>query len=166
MGIIKKIVLLVIVAIYITFMSFGIILIAMSNDFFHLIYNFFAEIAKIGIFFFIYLMILLFVLPGTYFNLIVHKKNSEIIETQKKDTRKNRNLCILLLAIGIPLMIWAIIGFVRYYIITDYFGGLGEVALNGFLVLLLGCILLLIIPGLILGIRRYENNFEEKDINQ
>ncbi len=164
MGIKKKIVLLVIAGIYITFMSFGIILIAMSNDIFHLIYEAFAEIAKIGIFFFIYIIIILFVIPGTYLNLIVHKKNFEIKETKKKGTRKNRNLCILLLTIGIPLILWAIIGVVRYYIITVYFGGLGEVALNGFLVLLMGCILLLIIPGLILGIRSYfENEDTKKD---
>lgn len=163
MGIKKKIVFLVIAAIYITFMSIGIILIAMSNDFFYLIYNSFIEIAKIGIFFFIYITIILFVIPGIYYNLIVHKKKSEIKETKKKETIKNRNLYILLLTTGIPLIIWAIIGVVRYYIITDYFGGLGEVALNGFLVLLMGCILILIIPGLILGIRSYFENEDTKN---
>ena len=166
MGIKKIIVLLIFAAIYITFMTYGIIITVISTDFFHLIYDTFTEMAKIGIFFFIYLIILLFVIPGIYFNLIVHKKDFKVKESKKTEAKNNKSICILLLTIGIPIMIWSIIGTYRYYAITEYYGGLGEFALNGFLIFLEGCILFFIIPGLILGIRRYGNNFEEKDFNQ
>lgn len=163
MGIKKKIVILIIGAIYLTFMTFGIIITARSNKFYHLIYNSFGEIAKISIFFFIYIFIILILIPGIYLNFIVEKKNFNIKESKKKEVKNRNKLGILLLIIGIPLVIWSIIGTYRYYKITDFYGGLGELALNGFLVFLNLFILLFIIPGLIFAIRRYENNFEEKD---
>lgn len=142
-------------------MIFGIYITVIHNHFYHIIHNLFLELAKIGIFFFIYIIIVLFILPGLSLNLVVHRKNSELKETKKRDPRKDKNRSILLLAIGLPLMVWAIIGSYRYYILTEYYGGLGELALNGFLVLLQGIIFIFIIPGLIIGIKSY---FENKHI--
>jgi len=166
MGIKKKIVVLIIAAIYLTFMIFGIIITAVSNYFYHKIYNSIAEIAQIGIFFFIYIFIILIAIPGIYLNFIVDKKNFNLKESKKKDAKNKSNLGIFLVIIGIPLVIWSMIGVHRYYIITEFYGGLGEFALNGFLVLLTICIFFFVIPGLILAIRHYENNFKEKDFNR
>jgi len=165
MGIKKNIVILIIGVIYLIFMTFGIIITTVSNDFYHKIYNSVAEIAEIGIFFFIFIFVLLIVIPGIYLNFIMDKKNFNLKESKKTKAKNRSILGIFLLIIGIPLVIWSMIGVHRYYIITEFYGGLGEFALNGFLVLLTICIFFFVIPGVILAIRYYENNFKEKDFN-
>jgi len=118
-----------------------------------LIYNFFAGLARDGFFFLVYL-ISTFIFFPFIFATFEKGKLSFNIEDKKKKERNPRFYSYLLLLIGLPIMIWLILGFLGYYSITEVSGGLGDFVLNGFLVSLIVLFYFCILPAIVLGLKK------------
>lgn len=119
------------------------------------IYITFEDLAPEGIFFFLYMISIIIFLPY----LLSISATEKWWLGKKRSSRKfrrNRTLGYILLIIGVPVLTWLIIAAIRYYSITEFIGGLGEFVYNGFLVLSFMCVLFLVIPGLLLSLRRIE----------
>ncbi|MHA2281590.1 MAG: hypothetical protein ACXAC5_12155 [Promethearchaeota archaeon] len=121
-------------------------------DLFGQIYDYFADLAYAGVFFFIYLIGTFFFFPFIY-STLVKGKLSFNIERKNKKQKNPRYYAFILFLIGLPILIWLILGNLGYYSIKEVSGGLGEFALNGFLVSLIVLLYFCICPALILGLK-------------
>lgn len=120
---------------------------------FGLIYNYFAELAGDGVFFVIYLLGTVFFFPFIY-STHVREKLSINLDKAKKAKRKPRYYATILFLIGLPIMVWLILGNLGYYSITDNIGGLGVFIQNGFLVSLITLTYFCIAPAIVLGLKK------------
>ncbi|MFX1455017.1 MAG: hypothetical protein ACFFDB_06540 [Promethearchaeota archaeon] len=118
-----------------------------------LIYDYFAQLSRGGVFFFAYLMSTFFFFPFIY-STLVKEKLSFNIDTSKKKQRNPRFYAKILFLIGLPILIWLIYGNIGYYSITDVSGGLGEFVVNGFLVCVFVLLYFCIFPAIILGLKK------------
>lgn len=118
-----------------------------------LIYNFFAGLARDGFFFLVYL-ISTFIFFPFIFATFEKGKLSFNVEDKKKKQKNPRFYSSLLFLIGLPIMIWLILGFLGYYSITEVSGGLGDFILNGFLVSLIVLFYFVILPAIVLGLKK------------
>lgn len=117
------------------------------------IYNYFAGVAQVGVFFFLYLLSTFFFFPFIYSTLVQEKLSFNIVSSKKKQ-KNPRYYASILFVIGLPIMIWLILGNIGYYSITEVIGGLGDFVLNGFLVCLVVLFYFCIFPAIILSLKK------------
>ncbi|MHA2036504.1 MAG: hypothetical protein ACW98X_08725 [Promethearchaeota archaeon] len=128
--------------------------IIISNfNLFRPIYDYFAQLSRQGVFFFLYLMSTFFFFPFMY-STLVKEKLSFNIDKNKKNRKNPRYYAYILFIIGLPILIWLIFGILGYYSITETIGGLGEFVQNGFLVCLVVLFYFCICPALILVMKK------------
>jgi hypothetical protein len=84
----------------------------------------------------------------------IKEKLSFNIDRRGKRPRNPRFYSSLLFLIGLPILIWLILGFLGYYSITEVSGGLGDIVQNGFLVSIIVLFYFIIIPGIVLGVKK------------
>ncbi|KKK41977.1 hypothetical protein LCGC14_0827760 [marine sediment metagenome] len=119
------------------------------------VYTLFEEWASRGFFFSIYLISTFFFFPFIYSTLVKERLSFNInIKKRDKKRMNPRQFGIILFVIGIPLMIWFLLGLVGYYSITEVNGGLGQLVQNGFLVLLIVLMYFCIFPAIILSLKK------------
>ncbi len=139
--------------IYILILGFLIPYLISSFGFFDEIYNYFSRLAQIGVFFFLYLMGTFFFFPFMYSTLVKEKLSFNIVNS-KKQKKNPRYYASILFLIGLPIMIWLILGNLGYYSITEVSGGLGDFVRNGFLVSLFVLLYFCIFPAITLGLKK------------
>ena len=122
-------------------------------DLYHSVYDLNEEMASVGVFFFFWIIGNFFFFPLIYSTLI-KEKLSISIRNKRKEAKNPRYYASILLIIGIPIMIWLIIGSVKYYSISEFSGGLGELVFNGFLVMSIILMYFCIIPALFLSLKK------------
>lgn len=139
--------------IYISTLGFLIPFLISKFDLFGEIYDFFGRLASAGFFFFLFLMSTFFFFPFIYATM-VKEKLSFNIERSKKKQKNPRFYASILIVIGLPIMIWLILGNLGYYSITEVSGGLGNFIHNGFLVSFIVLQYFCILPAIILGLKK------------
>jgi len=149
----KKTILVISAIFYISIMGFVLPFMLIVLDLYHTVYDLNEEIASVGVFFFLYLMGTFFFFPFIYSTLI-EEKLSISIRNKRKNAKNPRYYASILFIIGIPIMIWLIIGTIGHYSISEFSGGLGELVFNGFLVMLIMLMYFCIIPALILSLKK------------
>ncbi|MBY8991433.1 MAG: hypothetical protein KGD58_11820 [Candidatus Lokiarchaeota archaeon] len=106
-----------------------------------------------GSFFLIYIVSTILFFPFIYSTLVKEKLSLSVRNINKRG-KNPRYYAIVLYIIGIPIMFWLIVGLMGYYKMYDHTPGLGELANNGFLVLLLILMYFCIIPALLLSAKK------------
>ena len=85
----------------------------------------------------------------------VKGKLSFNVDVKGKKKKNPRFYSSILFLIGLPIMIWLILGNLVYYSITEVSGdGLGVFIKNGFLVSLIVLLYFCIFPGIVLGLKK------------
>ena len=149
----KKIILLIFSIFYISLVGFILPLVFISFDLNQSIYSYFEEVSDAGSFFLIYIVSTICFFPFIYSTLVKEKLSLSVRNINKR--RKNpRYYAMILFIIGIPIMFWLIVGLMGYYTMYDHTPGLGELANNGFLVLLFVLMYFCIIPALLLSAKK------------
>ncbi|MFX0027938.1 MAG: hypothetical protein ACFE8B_01910 [Candidatus Hermodarchaeota archaeon] len=120
-------------------------------------YDIFESAANAGVFFICYIMANLLFFPFIY-STVLQEKPSHNIKLSNKKLRQPRSYAYILFVISTPLVIWLIIGNIVYYSITEFGGGLGEFARNGFLTLCLLLFFFCIFPAIILSLKKNKNS--------
>jgi hypothetical protein len=154
----KKGILVIIAIFYIFIISFLIPYMLFVFDLHRSIYDFNENMASRGVFFFLYIVSTIIFFPFIYSTLTKQKLSLNIRNTKKK-AKNPRYYASILFIIGIPIMIWLIIGMFGYYSMSEFKGGLGEFAYNGFLVILFMLLYFCIIPALVLCLKKGKKNF-------
>ncbi|MFX1292424.1 MAG: hypothetical protein ACFFAG_15885 [Promethearchaeota archaeon] len=149
----KKGILVISAIFYIFSVGFLIPYMLIVFDLSHLVYDLNEDLADDGVFFFLYIISTFVFLPFIYSTLIKKKLSFNIRDTRRKGKNPKYYASILFI-IGIPIMIWLIIGIFRYYSMSEFKGGLGEFAFNGFLVILIMLMYFCIIPALVLSFKK------------
>jgi hypothetical protein len=149
----KQLILLIGSIIYISILGFLVPILIITFDLYGKIYDFFADLARVGVFFFLFLMTTFFFFPFIY-STLVKEKLSFNIERGRKKQKNPRFYAFILFLIGAPILIWLILGNLGYYSFTEVSGGLGDFVLNGFLVSLVVVLYFCIFPGIILGLKK------------
>ena len=149
----KKAILVISAIFYVSIIGFLIPYMLIVLDLYYSVYDLIEEIASVGVFFFFYLIGTFFFFPLMYSTLI-EEKLSLSIRNQRKKAKNPRYYASILFIVGIPIMIWLIIGTCGYYSMSEFSGGLGELVLNGFLVMLIMLMYFCIIPALILSFKK------------
>jgi len=124
-----------------------------SFDLYGGIYDYFAGLAHVGVFFFIYLISTFFFFPFIYSTLVKEKLSFNIVNSKKKQ-KNPRYYAHILFIIGLPILSWLILGNLGYYSITEVSGGLGDFVLNGFLVSLIVLLYFCIFPAIALALKK------------
>lgn len=149
----KKIILLIIAVFYISLIGFILPLVFISFDLNQSIYSYFEEVSDAGSFFLIYIVSTILFFPFIY-STLVKEKLSLSVRNSKKRGKNPRYYAVILFIIGIPILFWLIVGFLGYIKMYDHTPGLGELANNGFLVLLILLMYFCIIPAILLSAKK------------
>ena len=149
----KKTIFLVLSIVYLTIVGVFLPIILVLFDLYKLIFEIFADMASIGVFFFLFLLSTIFFFPFIY-STLVKERLSFNIRDSKKEAKNPRFLGLILFVIGIPLLVLILIGIVAYYSLGEFQGGFGELANNGFLVLLIMDLYFGIFPAFILSFKK------------
>ena len=149
----KKKAILVSVIFYISIIGFVIPYMLIVLDLYHFVIDWVEDMAIKGVFFFFWLIGTFFFFPLIY-STLVEEKLSISIRNKRKEAKNPRYYASILFIIGIPIMIWLIIGTIGNYSISEFSGGLGELVFNGFLVMLIMLMYFCIIPALILSLKK------------
>jgi len=149
----KKIILLIFSIFYISLVGFILPLVFISFDLNQSIYSYFEEVSDAGSFFLIYIVSTICFFPFIYSTLVKEKLSLSVRNINKRG-KNPRYYAMILYIIGIPIMFWLIVGLMGYYKMYDHTPGLGELANNGFLVLLLVLMYFCIIPALLLSAKK------------
>jgi len=150
---IKKAILVISAIFYVSIIGFVLPYMIIVLDLYHSVYDSIEDMASVGIFFFSYLISTFIFFPFIY-STITKEKLSLSLRNQGKKAKNPRYYASILFIIGIPIMIWLIIGACGYYSISEFSYGLGELVLNGFLVMSIMLMYFCIIPALILSLKR------------
>lgn len=150
---IKKAILVISAIFYVSIIGFVLPYMIIVLDLYHSVYDSIEDMASVGIFFFSYLIGTFIFFPFIY-STITKEKLSLSLRNQGKKAKNPRYYASILFIIGIPIMIWLIIGACGYYSISEFSYGLGELVLNGFLVMSIMLMYFCIIPALILSLKR------------
>jgi hypothetical protein len=122
------------------------------------IYDYFAGLARDGLFFLLFLISTFLFFPFIYATSIKGKLSFNVDASKKNSKSRNpRYPATILLMIGLPIIVWLILGNLGYYSVTEVSGGMGDFIQNGFLVCLIILLYFCIIPGLILGLKKRDN---------
>jgi hypothetical protein len=149
----KKVISIIVTVIYFFFMGIILPYLLIFFDLSQAIYDWNDEMGLKGVFFFFFLMSGFFFFPFIY-STLMEEKLSLSIKKSKNEVKNPRYYSTVLFIIGIPIMIWLIIGMVGYYSVSEFSGGLGEFVFNGFLVMLVMLIYFCIIPAIILSLKK------------
>jgi len=149
----KKSILVISAIFYVSIIGFILPYMLIVLDLYYSVYDLNEKMASVGVFFFFYLMGTFLFFPFIYSTLI-EEKLSLSIRNHRKEAKNPRYYAYILFIIGIPIMIWLIIGIRGYYSMSEFSGGLGELVHNGFLVMLIMLMYFCIIPALILSLKR------------
>jgi len=149
----RQIILLIVGIAYVIILGSIVPVIIINLNLYGQIYNFFAGLARDGLFFFLYLISTFFFFPFIY-STHVKGKLSFNVDVKGKKKKNPRFYSSILFLIGLPIMIWLILGNFGYYSITEVSGGLGDFILNGFLVSLIVLSYIIIIPAIVLGLKK------------
>lgn len=149
----KKLGFVIIGIIYISFIGFIFPYLIINFRIYFLISDYFSDLASDGIFFLMFIASTIFFFPFIY-STITKEKLSLSTRNTKKKGRNPRNSAIILLVFGIPIMIWLIVGSQWYFTSTEFEGGFGVFAKNGFLVLLIIVFYFCIAPGIVLSLKK------------
>jgi hypothetical protein len=126
----------------------------------NVIYAQFLRWSSVGVFFFLYIIGTLFFFPFIYSTLTKAKLSLSVRNIKKKGGNPRFTSAILFL-FGLPVIFWLIMGNIGYYAIYGFSGGLGELAVNGFLVCIILVMYFCIIPALILGLKKKSKLFNQ-----
>ena len=149
----RQIILLIVGIAYVIILGSIVPVIIINLNLYGQIYNFFAGLAQDGFFFLIFLFSTFLFFPFIY-STHVKGKLSFNVDVKGKKKKNPRFYSSILFLIGLPIMIWLILGTLGYYSITEPSGGLGDFILNGFLVSLIVLFYIIIIPGIVLGLKK------------
>ncbi|MFX1325422.1 MAG: hypothetical protein ACFE8N_10725 [Promethearchaeota archaeon] len=149
----KKLGYLIIGCLYITVIGFIVPYLIINFRIHSLIFDYFSDVASDGMFFLLFVASTILFYPFIY-STITKGKLSLSIRNIKKKGRNPRNSAIILLVFGIPIMIWLIVGSHWYFTSTEFEGGFGIFAKNGFLVLLIIVIYFCVAPGIVLSLKK------------
>jgi len=140
--------------VYVIILGSIIPIIIINLNLFLSIYNFFAELARDGVFFVLWMVSTFFFFPFIY-STLVKEKLSFNVRSSKTKQKNPRYYAHILLLIGLPIMIWLILGNLGFYSITKVSGGgLTIFIKNGFFVSLLILFDFCIFPGIVLGLKK------------
>ncbi|MFW9940084.1 MAG: hypothetical protein ACFFFT_03525 [Candidatus Thorarchaeota archaeon] len=153
----KKVISIILVLIYFSFMGIILPYLLIRFELSQSIYDWNEKIGIKGVFFFLFLMSSFVFFPFIY-STLMEEKLSFSIKKKKKETKNPRYYSTVLLIFGIPIMIWLIIGIVGYYSVSEFSGGFGEFVFNGFLVMLIMLIYFCIIPAILLSLKKGRKN--------
>jgi len=153
----KKAILGISAIFYVSIMSFLVPYMLIAFDQYNQVYDIHEDLASAGVFFFLYIMGTFFFFPFI-FSTITKEKLSLSTRNSRKEAKNPRYYASILFIIGIPIMIWLIIGFVGYYSLSEFNGGLGELVQNGFITLLIILMYFCIIPALLLAFKKSKNS--------
>jgi hypothetical protein len=147
----KNIFLLIIAATYICTLGF---LVPYIIIIFNLpLYDFIEDLSAMGVLFFLCLISTFVFVPFIY-STLVKERLSFNINKANKNGKSPRYYARILFLIGIPVMIWLIIGNLRFYSTTVFVGGMALFVHNGFLVLVILIMYFCIIPAIVLGLKK------------
>lgn len=149
----KKAILVISAIFYVSIIGFVLPYMLIVLDLYHSVYDLNEKMASGGVFFFFWLIGTFFFFPFIY-STITKEKLSMSLRNQRKNAKNPRYYASILFIIGIPIMIWLIIGTIWYYSISEFSYGLGELVLNGFLVMLIMLMYFCIIPASILSFKK------------
>ena len=149
----RQIILLIVGIAYVIILGSIVPILIINLNLYGQIYNFFAGLARDGFFFLIYLMSTFLFFPFIYAT-HVKEKLSFNVDSKRKKKKNPRFYSSILFLIGLPIMIWLILGYLGYYSITEVSGGLGDIVLNGFLVSLIVLLYIIIFPAIVLGLKK------------
>ncbi|MHA2180285.1 MAG: hypothetical protein ACXAAH_02545 [Promethearchaeota archaeon] len=138
---------------YVVILGSIIPIVIINLNLFGAIYDYFAELANVGVFFFLWIISTFFFFPFSY-STLVKGKLSLNVDVSKKRQKNPRYYALILLIIGSPIMVWLILGYLGYYSVTLVSGGLGDFVLNGFLVCIILLLYFCIFPAIILGLKK------------
>ena len=153
----KKVNLVIFAILYVSIIGIIVPFMLIALDLYHSVYDFNEKMGFKGVFFFIYLIGTFFFFPFIYSTLKEEKLSFSIGRSRKK-AKNPRYYGLILLIIGIPIMIWLIIGMAKYYSISEFSGGLGELVFDGFLVMLIMLMYFCIFPAFILSFKTGKEN--------
>lgn len=122
-------------------------------------YASFEKLASMGFFFFLYLIATMIFFPFIYSTLVQERLSFSINKTNKNG-KSPRYYSRILFMIGIPIMIWLILGNLGYYSTTEFVGGLALLIHNGFIVLIIILMYFCIIPAIVLSFKKSTKRFE------
>jgi len=149
----KKAILVISAIFYVSIIGFVLPYMLIVLDLYHSVYDSIEDMASTGVFFLSYLVGTFVFFPFIY-STITKEKLSLSLRSQRKNAKNPRYYASILFIIGIPIMIWLIIGACGYYSISEFSYGLGELVLNGFLVMLIMLMYFCIIPASILSFKK------------
>ncbi|MHA1988068.1 MAG: hypothetical protein ACW98D_15645 [Promethearchaeota archaeon] len=149
----RQIILLIVGIAYVIILGSIVPIMIINLNLFGQIYNIFAGLAQDGFFFLIFLVSTFLFFPFIY-STHVKGKLSFNVDFKGKVKRNPRFYSSILFLIGLPIMIWLIFGILGFYSVTEVSGGLGHFILNGFLVSLIVLFYIVIIPAIVLGLKK------------
>jgi len=149
----RQLILLIVGIVYVIILGSIVPILIINLNLFGPIYIFFDRLARDGFFFLIFLMSTFIFYPFIYAT-HVKEKLSFNVDSKGKKHRNPRFYSSFLFLIGLPFMIWLILGILGYYSITEVSGGLGDLVLNGFLVSLIVILYFFIFPAIVLGLKK------------
>lgn len=149
----KKVILVISAIFYVSIIGFVLPYMLIVLDLYHSVYDSIEKMASVGVFFFSYLIGTFTFFPFIYSTITKEKLSLSLRNTRKK-AKNPRYYASILFIIGIPVMIWLTVGTVGYYSISEFSYGLGELVLNGFLVMLIIFMYFCIIPALVLSFKK------------
>ena len=153
----KKVNLVIFAILYISIIGIIVPFMLIALDLYYLVNDWVERTAIKGVFFFFWLIGTFFFFPFMYSTLI-EEKLSMSIRNKRKEAKNPRYYASILFIIGIPIMIWLLIGTIGYYSISEFSGGLGELVFNGYLVMLIMLLYFCIFPALILSLKKGKAN--------
>lgn len=153
----KHVILLICIVLYISLTVFILPIIFIRFDLNSSIYNYFEELSDAGFFFLIYLVSTILFFPFIFSTLVKERLSLSVRNVDKRG-KNPRYYATILFIIGIPILFWLIVGYIGYIKMYDHTPGLGELANNGFLVLLFVLMYFCIIPALVLSAKKNKTN--------